>query len=296
MKKSGIAAILVIGTILILPAWSPSAAEEKKLGWADTAEFSLVATGGNSETTTLGLKNALTRTWEKALFTLNAGAIRAESEVARGGVFEGDPDNPGNNERITESEVTAESYFVNGRYDREITERFFWNAGAGWERSRPAGIENRYTALGGVGNLWVDSEKVTYKTTYAVTYTDQEDVVEDPGKDDSFAGLRFTSDWRQQLGERTTYTNILILDENLDESDDLRADWTNSAAVAINARLALKASLQILYDNLPSLEELDEVTWDPATEEYVKTGNPDKVRVELHRVDTVFTTSLVVNF
>jgi hypothetical protein len=294
VKKPGIAAVFVIGAILGLAAWSPSAAEEEKLGWADTAEFSFVATGGNSETTTLGLKNALTRTWEKALFTLNAGAIRAESEVAQGGVAEGDPDNPGNNERITESEDTAGSYFVNGRYDREITERFFWNAGAGWERNKPTGIENRYTALAGVGNLWVDSERVTYRTTYAATYTDQEDVVEDPGKEDSFAGLRFTSEWRQQIGERTTYTNLLILDENLDETDDLRADWTNSVAVAINARLALKASLQILYDNLPSLEELDELVRDPATGEFVGTGNT--IKAELDRVDTFFTTSLVVNF
>ncbi len=294
MRKSGITAVLVIGTILGPAAWGPSAAEEKKLGWGDTAEFSFVATGGNSETTTLGLKNTLTRTWEKALFTLNAGAIRAESDITLGGVAEGDPNNPGNNERITESETTAESYFLNGHYGREISERFFWYAGAGWDRNRPTGIENRYTALGGVGNLWVESERTTYRTAYAVTYTDQEDVVEDPDKEDSFAGLRITSDWRQKLGERTQYANLLILDENLDETDDLRGDWTNSVAVAINARLALKASLQILYDNLPSLEELDELVRDPVTGDYVGTGN--KILVELDRVDTIFTTSLVANF
>jgi hypothetical protein len=49
--------------------------------------------------------------------------------------------------------------------------------------------------------------------------------------------------------------------------------------------LALKVSLQWLYDNLPSLELVD---YTP--------GTPPQVPVPLDDLDTIFTTSLVVNF
>ena len=40
------------------------AADEPELGWSDQAELSYVLTAGNSESSTLGFKNELTRTWE----------------------------------------------------------------------------------------------------------------------------------------------------------------------------------------------------------------------------------------
>ena len=51
-------------------------------------------------------------------------------------------------------EKTAENYYLRGRYDRNITERFFWYGGVGWDRNEFAGIKNRMTVFGGVGNLW----------------------------------------------------------------------------------------------------------------------------------------------
>lgn len=291
LTAASVAALVVIG----LAAPGSARAEEPELGWKDVAELSLVVTNGNSETETLGFKNTLVHRWENALFTFNAGAVRSDSDVVRGAEADGtNPANPGNNIRITEEETTAEQYFANGRYDRDITERFFWNAGAGWDRNRPAGIENRYIAAAGVGNTWVEGDRAVYMTAYAVTYTDQEDVIEEEDKDDSFMGFRFTSDYRLKIGDRTKYLNLLVFDTNQDESDDLRADWLNSVAVSINSRFALKVSLQILWDNLPSLEELDEVMRDPATGDLVATGNT--LFVELDRVDSIFTTSLVVNF
>ena len=53
------------------------AQEEKKLGWGDSAEVSFVTTNGNAEANTLGLRNVLTRTWDDALFSFEAAALRA---------------------------------------------------------------------------------------------------------------------------------------------------------------------------------------------------------------------------
>jgi hypothetical protein len=59
--------------------------------------------------------------------------------------------------------------------------------------------------------------------------------------------------------------------------------------VVLNKRLALKVSLQFLYDNQPSFEELP--LFDTAG---VDTGTA--VLAELDELDTVFTSSLVMSF
>ena len=270
--------------ILMLGGAAPAAAEEEKeLGWSDVAEFSWIATSGNSETETLGFKNKLLRRWEHAAFELNAGGIQAENTTVTR-TATGDPNNPTVTE-TSDTQKTAENYYLNGKYGQTITERFFWYAGAGWDRNEFAGIRNRYSGSGGVGNLWVDKKKVRWRTDYGVSYTDQQDVVKNPNVDDTFAGLRISSTYKHQFGKTTTYGNDTILDENLSDTKDFRADMTNWVTVGISDRLALKVSLQWLFDNLPSFEL---VPFSPAP--------PTEVPVPLGDLDTIFMTSLVVNF
>src|SRR5688572_24214661 len=163
------------------PFAAQSAATETEQGWKDTAGFSFVATEGNSETSTLGLKNKLWRKWDRNAFELNAAGVRSEGTTNRRAVG-----TAGNFDIEEDSTLTAEAYLLNGRFDREVTKRFFWFAGAGWDRNTFAGIQNRYAGLAGVGNTWSAEETVTFRTDYAVSFTRQEDVVEIPDVDDTF--------------------------------------------------------------------------------------------------------------
>lgn len=253
--------------------------------WTDAAEFSFVATAGNSETSTFGFKNSLARVWEKSSFELKAGGIRGESTTKSRSV---DPLNPVIVETST-THLTAENYFLNGRYDRKITTRFFWYSGAGWDRNRFAGIQNRYSGVGGVGNVWVDADRVKFRTDYALSYTKQENVVKVAGVHDSFLGVRLSSKFLHKLGAVTSYGNDLVVDENLDETSDFRADMTNWVTVSMSARLALKVSLQWLYDNEPSFESIA----DPG--DLLPPLGPT-ASAQLDDLDTVFTASLVANF
>jgi len=254
-------------------------ADDEKQGWTDTAEFAFVATDGNSESSSLGFKNTLGREWDKSGVVFRVGGIRVESTTFTRTALDGDV------MEDEDSETTAEAYFANGRYDRKITDRFFWFAGAGWDRNEPSGIKNRYIAEGGIGNIWFDSDDVKFQTSYGVTYTDQEDVVEDPSVDDTFIGARFAWDYMNKLGENTTYTNTLVLDENLDETSDWRADMLNGLAVAMSEKLALKVGLRLLYDNEPAIELVP------------NTGlGPPEVEYPLDELDTILTISLVVDF
>ena len=71
--------------------------------------------------------------------------------------------------------------------------------------------------------------------------------------DDGFGGIRFSVEVMRQLSATTEFNSVLVADENIEDTDDFRADWLNSLSVAMSDRLALKTSLQLLFDNKPSL-------------------------------------------
>ncbi len=255
-------------------------------GWKNTAEISYVVAAGNASTATLGFGDKLIRGWEHSQFELRISGIRAESAiVTRAVTAAGPPPVVGTTSRTT---VTAENYGLSGRFNRQLSEHFFWYAGAGWKRNRFAGIRNQYSAAGGLGNTWFDREEAKFRTEYAATFTRQEDMTSGPGGALSFAGARLSWNYQRQLTGNTRYSNDLLLDENLKDTQDFRADMLNSVQVAMSSQLALKISLQLLYDNLPSLVKAsDPLSLLPAGEVAL---------VSLKKLDTVFTVSLVVNF
>ncbi len=281
----GLMVMLVAGSVLAQD--EEASAAEKKV-WSDQAEFSYVATDGNSKSSTLGFKNLLTGQWERSSVEVKAGAIQAQSTNVVDRFAVG---SPGSFQEVVieQDETTAENYYLNGRYDQKITERFFWYAGAGWDRNRPAGIDNRYVASGGVGNIWSDTEKTKFRTDYAASYTRQEDVVQVPGIDETYPGLRFSWAYKHRFGESTDYVNDFVFDLNLDDTEDWRGDMINSVAVAMNSRVALKVSLQWLYRNRPSFDEV-------ALFDTVGGTQLGTVFVEKEELDTLFTASVVVNF
>ena len=123
-----------------------------------------------------------------------------------------------------------------------------------------------------------------------MTYTDQEDVVAVPGSD-TFAGARFSWEYVDGIGDQTTYSNALVVDQNLDDTDDLRGDMVNSLSVSMNERLALKVSLRWLYDKQPSFVSV--LLFDALPPGGALIGSRP---VELDELDTIFTASLVINF
>jgi putative salt-induced outer membrane protein YdiY len=189
------------------------------------------------------------------------------------------------------TETTAENYYLNGRYDRKFSPRSFWYGGAGWDRNRFSGIDNRTTIVAGIGTAWIDTGRRKFRTDYAASYTNEENVVEDPAFNSTFAGVRVTVNFLQKFGTGGVFVHDTIIDENLDATSDVRVDMTNSVAVSMTRRLALKVSLQWQYDNEPALEEVVLTDTD---------GPPpaagSTVLEPLEKLDSIFTTSLVINF
>ena len=277
-RTSGL--ILLSASLLVLSGVSSAGAQEEETGWKDVAELTFVLTSGNATSSTFGFKNTADYLWSNAAFQLSAGGIRTNTG-ATVRTATGTPENFSISES-TDTETTAENYFVRSRFDRNFSEASFVFAGAGWDRNTFAGVDNRYGFVTGAGRTWFAEDTRKLKTDLGLTYTLQDDVVENPDVDDSFMGVRGSYDYFRQLTGNTGFNSVLVADQNLNETSDLRADWTNSLSVAMSDRLALKASFQVLYDKTPSLVA-------------VPLGDGE-VLTPLGKVDNMFTVAIVANF
>jgi hypothetical protein len=126
---------------------------------------------------------------------------------------------------------------------------------------------------------------MTFLTGYGISYT-AESLTLDGER--SFAGYQLFYNLKTQLSANTTAEYNFVFDGSFEEGDDLRFDWFNGAGVAVNDHIALKASVRLVYRNLPALEELD-----LRTPGGVAIGT---VVVPKDKLDAAFTTSLVINF
>jgi putative salt-induced outer membrane protein YdiY len=216
-----------------------------------SADLSYVLSSGNSSATSLGFKGDVTRRWARHSIGFAGGGLRASSSPdARYAV--GTPD--AFDVVVPDAELTAEYYFGRGRYDYRLSDRLYYSAGAGWERNRFSGIESRWLADTGVGYIFENSERTSFRGALGVTYT-KESYTADTG-DSSFVGARAGWDFRQKLLDNATLTHTLLVDENLEDTDDLRLDSQLGLHVAMSSRLGLKVNWRLLWDNQPALAEL----------------------------------------
>ena len=285
LERSTRALVVAACALALSPALA--SAEDEAVAtrsWTGSAEVTAVMTSGNAEAESFGARAELGRKWEDSKLKVELAGLRAESTTTRRfGVG-----TPGDFRLVEEStsELTAENYMLRGRYDRTITERFFWFAGAGWERNTFAGFDNRYSATAGAGTRWIDLDDHHFSTTYGVTYTRQEEVI---GTSESFAGVRLGYEYDRRLTPTTTFGSTLLADGNLDETSDYRLDAMNWIQVSMSERLALKVSVQALYDGEPSLVAVN--LFDDAGEPTGETGLSP-----LEELDLLWTAALVVKF
>ena len=276
----------VILTAFVLFAVFPVAVagQDDGFSWENQTELSFAQTGGNASTNAFAVAAELTGSGGPNEVKLQIGGIRASSDI-KSRTATGTPSSFTVTE-TTRSELSAASYFAKGRYDRQFNSAFLF-AGAGWERNTFSGFNHRVSGVLGFGRTWVDGESGHFKTDLGLTYTIQKDVEPAPDVDEGFAGVRFSIDAARSLTSTTDYTSKLVADQNVEQGEDFRADWTNSIAVAISEGLALKTSYQILFDAEPAFVRVPLLDG---------SGNPTgtNVRTQGEKFDTVLTLALVI--
>jgi putative salt-induced outer membrane protein YdiY len=294
--------------------------EEKKVGWFNSTDLSFVFTEGNSNTDSIGFKNTLSHKWERSDFRLQVDSTLANTAddpfllVEPGLTFL-----PG--ETITgftttevrpAKEPDIEKYFLEGRYRHRLGEKRVWNAGGSWDRNEDAGILNRYIVFGGHGNLLKQGERLNVETSFGASYTYREEETPDPEKESQFFGFRTTFNLGYKMLKATTLDYQLTGNLNLEDMSDYSLDTTGSLAVSLSNHLDLRVSLQFQFNSEPALEDVDVLARleliDPDGtpgngDEYFVTVTEGGYAVEIgedqirkQELDTVFRTSLVINF
>jgi putative salt-induced outer membrane protein YdiY len=284
MKRTIRAAFLVAA----VAAFAGPASAATVPGWYSSTDLSFGMQRGNTKTLNAGINANLTRQWLRTAWRTNGSFVRNDvSEPSR--IAVGSTTN-----FVTDFGPTvtkSEKIFANSDLERRLTERFFWNVAGSFERDQFAGLDSRVIGALGVGYLWQKPDNSgLFRAGIAGTYTSQSETVDDPETEDEFAGVRFTADGEKRFGDRkqNTFTSNLIVDENVQDTDDLRFNWQNSLAVAMNQRLALKMGVQLAFDNQPQLVDFDLLL--PNVVQTVKVSAPAE------KLDLGVTVSLVINF
>ncbi len=314
--------VAVLGLVCVWHA-GPARAQEPPppaRGWNNETELSLALTAGNSAARTLGFGNTLRHGSESSRFQLRLNGIRSGTAddrylLVEPGVrfpVDGSPDATSTRLVEPEREPDVENYLVSGRYDVEIGSRFFWNAGGSWDRNTDAGILSRYTAFAGVGNVWRDSETLRFATTYAASYTDRREAAPDPRKDARFGGARLGWEYRHQVGAATVVEHELTANVNLTDAADNSLNTVGALGVDLGSHLALRVSLQLLYENDPAPEDVAVIARARLVDPDGVAGSGDELfetvaaggaairvgagQVRKGRLDTIVRTALVIGF
>lgn len=304
-----VAAVTAVAIVLFF-GFAATGSAQVVPGWYSSTDLSAVVASGNSDTLNVGATINIRRVWLRTSWNNTASFSRNDvRDPQRLAII------TGNSVSIEKGEFVAKSekLFANSVFERRVTERFFWNLGGSGERDKFAGLNSRLTGFAGVGFLWQSVQgSGFFKAGVAGTYTAQDEVIDDPETENQFAGVRFTADGEKRFGEQLqhAFTSNLIVDQNVQDTDDLRANWQVALAAALNQRLSLKVGSQVAFDNAPQLvdypatvslgggafreaEQADILRVIPGGDVRIV---ENKLVAPAKKVDATFTVSLVINF
>lgn len=279
---------LILGLVpLALAAQAPAPAPT----WTDKASLSFVSVGGNAQSQSLGFANEYLYKWTDASFAFNVAGVRVNTTTTTRSATGTSAMNYTLVETST-TQTTSEAYTALLRYDHKLSEHAFWFGAGTWDRNRPSGLDNRYKGIAGVGNAWVNTDRTKFRTDYGFGYTKEDPLFRPDGFVDSYATWQLGAKLEQKAFATSAFTSELSLSGSLKEGKDWLGTLKNSFTTTLSQRLALKVGYDLAYRNQPNVLGVD-IVQTPVTDPPVILG---KAPVTLKKLDTVFTTSLVITF
>ncbi|MDQ7006707.1 MAG: DUF481 domain-containing protein [Acidobacteriota bacterium] len=272
-------AVMIVSFVLAMGS-GPACAEDAEKDWTNTAEFAAVITGGNSQTTTLSIKDTFKKTYAGGELTLDMVLLKAKQTDRT-------PRNEGGTLFVDEiSKTNAEYYALQGKYRGQIRDGLFWYAGGGWERNQPAGLDNRVSAGGGLGYLIFRDATMELSGELGANYVDESYVSGTLPDGADYINVRGFIGYTRKLSPTAHLDARLEMLQNMDDSDDLRVNAEASVTASLTSQLALKVGYSIKYDKSPVMILLS----DPAD------PTAPAVFYEFDDTDTIFAASLVINY
>ncbi len=216
--------------------------EETTLKYNSQTSLSLVLTRGNNKNFSFSFDtNQTLRIHDVNTFELKGRFINAESN----------------------GEKKSEVYYSHLKYDRKIGKKAYLLSFFRHERNRLAGYNYRLALSVGGGATWVEKEKVDFSSEIAFGWNNEKNterlsigavngssVWENTIKA-SFVSSIITNNFNYKVSDNAQFSLQEVLFLNLEEINDFRLNSYLSLTASINSNLALKSSIQVVYENLP---------------------------------------------
>ena len=194
--------------------------------WSGTAEVSLIATSGNSDTRTFGLGTEV---------TYDPGAWRWLGRISYV-------------ETEADDQLNARSQSALVETSRPLSERLDAYARGGYLRNLFAGVERRLTTEGGLAYAVIATDPQSLQLLAGFGFTREQRMVGDAL---SLGTANVTGRYRWAVSETSALTEEASFVADLNTGDNWR--FTNEVAItaAVGARLSLKVSHKLSHLNRP---------------------------------------------
>jgi putative salt-induced outer membrane protein len=218
-------------------AQTPPAADAPPPRWERKAELSLVSTGGNTDTQTLGVGASM-------VFRPGAWTTEARTALVRS---------------ETNDVETAKSFVADLREAYALTPRVELFGRYGYLADPFAGIDRRSTIDGGAGYKFLRGPVHTLRVDAGLGYSSEDRAV---GEDQSFALANFGTAYKWQFSKTADLTNSAIYTTPFGEGDAWRFGNAFAVTAALSQALSLKLSHDVKVNNSPvaTFEKTDRLT------------------------------------
>ena len=194
--------------------------------WSGTAEVSLIATSGNSDTRTFGLGGEVTYAPSTWRWLGRASYVEAEAD--------------------DQLRARAQSAMV--EMSRAVSGRLEVYGRAGYLRDLFAGVERRLTTEGGLAYTAIATEPHSLRLLAGFGFTGEQRVA---GDDPSLRSANATGRYTWAVTETSALRDEASFVAGLNSGDDWRFTNEVSATAALSTRLSLKVSHKLSYLNRP---------------------------------------------
>ena len=192
------------------------------------ADLGFVSVSGNTSVTTLSLGEKWIRRISRWEFKQDLAAVYGK----------------------TDGTETSNLWRASVRGDYGLGAKLALYARTAFDRNKFAGVKSRFAE--GVGLVAkvraTDIDQLNVEGGFELTQQDNLD-----GTNDSFSSLRAASTWKHMFSATAYFFQGVEWLPNLDDSEDYRINSETSVVAPLSTRVAMKASYQLRFDNLPSL-------------------------------------------
>ena len=207
--------------------------------WNGDANLGIALTKGNSDTTSIALGMAISRTTTHDKTSLYAAAIYS-SDSTNG-----------------DSRTTANTIRSGLRYERNINRKWFGYGFTDFERNALQDLNLRWVLGGGIGYRLIRSERTQLDLLGGLAWNREYFSGFDNDRSSAEAQIGQTLDYR--LGARTTFKEQLYFFPNLSNGGEYRVNFDASLQTDITRRIGWRLGLSDRYlsNPLPGLEKND---------------------------------------